>query len=858
MESSEWPGIPGTPHSEVSTQEQQVKALLRVLFQKEDMVELRFCPDKGSTGCYAFSEFFQAAELPAQAEAFNRRNNTYHIYFGIHPRKPGISANTSKEHCKQLDHCRCGKCEMCVVNHLNILPLDFDGCKEDGVYDAIQVLELPAPTILIMSGGGYHAYWKFSRPVNSDEYLGRLQGLYQMARDRGLNTEKGTPPCIDSSCGNLSRLFRLPGFFNIKKEYGSPRQVYVVDQNPGITCDPELLPVFTPKVYKNNFEPGGIAAPHELQEVAQVLNQMDADQGEGDCRYQRWLHVGMGLHAGTAGSDHGFDVWHQWSQNGSKDLYLEEGPERIRNRWNGFSAEGGINLGTIYWYAQEEGIELPNHAARDYGLTLQELHHKHEAEAAQAASLQVKSDQMPYHLLPKTLVDWVEEQAKALGLDPCKIVSTLIGHISGAIGNTRRLTIKEGWSEPPIIWTLLIMRVGGAKSPIYSACQQYVKSRQDQEMKDYANDMHQYELELKQYKEQQSKSIMDSAPELPMAPKRYFTSDFTKEALQKLLAENPRGVMISKDEGSSVFGSFDRYANKGTVSGEIGALCEYWGGDARINTSRKKEGASVYGKAWLTITTTIQSSIFGKIFGGENQALGLCQRFLLYMPRDEVQLTTTHTVSKSTQNAMNKLFDGLYSLQPCIVSSDFDCEEAKKLNYRPVEVSWASPQAFQEFIKQADAMTKRGQYDNDYMRTTASKLKAYIARFALLIQIVKYVEAGNDPGMEAVDLDSLNTSAKMMNWYYDEIKRISLAFQKDEVMEALRKHDKPVRVRTLYRGEKGVKGLRHLKTDEIVSRLEALVELGMVERHYRETNGKGGGRKGGAMYSLRSIEADED
>lgn len=69
--------------------------------------------------------------------------------------------------------------------------------------------------------------------------------------------------------------------------------------------------------------------------------------------YENWIRVGMAIHAGSGGSDEGFETWHNWSLTG--DTY--DSAEDCRYHWGSFGRYGGrgLHLGTLYAAAKEKG-----------------------------------------------------------------------------------------------------------------------------------------------------------------------------------------------------------------------------------------------------------------------------------------------------------------------------------------------------------------------------------------------------------------------------------------------------------------------------------------------------------------------
>lgn len=65
--------------------------------------------------------------------------------------------------------------------------------------------------------------------------------------------------------------------------------------------------------------------------------------------YKQWLHIGMAIHS------EGLDcaLWDEWSRRDPDPGRYDQ--EKILEKWNSFTAGGGIGIGTLFKYAQECG-----------------------------------------------------------------------------------------------------------------------------------------------------------------------------------------------------------------------------------------------------------------------------------------------------------------------------------------------------------------------------------------------------------------------------------------------------------------------------------------------------------------------
>jgi predicted P-loop ATPase len=98
--------------------------------------------------------------------------------------------------------------------------------------DKIEAL-VPAPTVIIFSGGGYQAFWVFPKPISAREHADRIEAI-----------SKAIAKTLDSDAvQNINRLMRLPGTINIPNEKKrargrQPALAEVVSADWGRTWDP--------------------------------------------------------------------------------------------------------------------------------------------------------------------------------------------------------------------------------------------------------------------------------------------------------------------------------------------------------------------------------------------------------------------------------------------------------------------------------------------------------------------------------------------------------------------------------------------------------------------------------------------
>lgn len=160
-------------------------------------LEIRLLPSKRS----AF--FPLPAGIGAAAGLASERSGKEHVFFGVYPR--------SRE----------GARDASAVRQVQLLYADLDAGDFPGGAEEIDAHLsgfTPAPSAVVASGGGRHAYWFLDRALDAAPGDGHRQvqdALWGVAH--GL----GVPPARNT-VHDLARVLRVPGTLNVKPEYPPP------------------------------------------------------------------------------------------------------------------------------------------------------------------------------------------------------------------------------------------------------------------------------------------------------------------------------------------------------------------------------------------------------------------------------------------------------------------------------------------------------------------------------------------------------------------------------------------------------------------------------------------------------------
>ncbi len=124
-------------------------------------------------------------------------DETRHIYASVNPRKGKVGTKSGTPY----------------VFHV-VADLDFKSGYTREARDQ-QLKDFPLrPTMVILSGGGYQAYWGLATPMERDEAT--------------ILMERVSEHFDSDTIKDSSRILRVPGTWNVKPEYDTPRKVELV------------------------------------------------------------------------------------------------------------------------------------------------------------------------------------------------------------------------------------------------------------------------------------------------------------------------------------------------------------------------------------------------------------------------------------------------------------------------------------------------------------------------------------------------------------------------------------------------------------------------------------------------------
>jgi Protein of unknown function (DUF3987) len=174
----------------------------------------------------------------------------------------------------------------------------------------------------------------------------------------------------------------------------------------------------------------------------------------------------------------------------------------------------------------------------------------------------VMTDYVPFPVvsLPDKLREFAIEVAESIGCDVSFAALPALTVAGAAIGNALHVSPKRGHTEPPMVWACTIGDPSTGKSPALKPIEKI--ALRIQTMYDAAHNkvIQEYDAKLNAWKE--TGKDPEAKPTKPIA-KLFHISDITIEQLVTDCSENPRGLMLVRDELAGWFCSHSKYSKNG-------------------------------------------------------------------------------------------------------------------------------------------------------------------------------------------------------------------------------------------------------------------------------------------------------
>ncbi len=379
----------------------------------------------------------------------------------------------------------------------------------------------------------------------------------------------------------------------------------------------------------------------------------------------------------------------------------------------------------------------------------------------------------PIEVFPKSLQHIVQEYSRVTGAPACFLGGAMLAVAGVALGNSAHLTYGN-YSANGVLFLCVIGRRGTGKTHPIDFILRPLKEIDRVMWKTYKE-------ERAIWLEQIKLKPKSKEPE-PAQPPLSTTTDTTPEGLISLHENNPKSLLIHRDELSGLVESFDQYSK----GGEAQKYLQIWNGSP-VSVTRKSSGTTRIDKPHVSIIGGIQPELLPKLAEKSRISDGFLDRFLFCYPSQCIAQPDSMEVVDSI--AWKNCIIAMHTIEPC---KNTETGEQSPIILRLSEKA--------RDVLAANSESLRGMINSsidDFENPSggiAAKLRIYQYRFALILHGIRYgcgmicrfSEVDEESARGAVLLSEyfLNTALKVHSNLSDKVKRSYIVRRVHKLIES--------------------------------------------------------------------------
>jgi hypothetical protein len=435
----------------------------------------------------------------------------------------------------------------------------------------------------------------------------------------------------------------------------------------------------------------------------------------------------------------------------------------------------------------------------------------------------------PVEVFPARVADFARRISQSMGC-PLDFPGLGILVVAGAaIGAARSLQVKGGWHEKPGMYAVIVSRPGTTKTPALRAVMSPIYEEQDRLHENHKAALRTFRHDLEAWKQSQriDREEGASVPKKPAEPpplRHLFASDTTVEELANNLKDNPKGVLLFRDELTAWVRSLDMYKGRGT---DRQFFLSAWSGEM-VKVDRKSQHGQplIIPHPFISVLGGIQPDLLDELEAEGGREDGFIHRVLFSYPAEQqVNGWIEAEISEEDELDWQAVLGRLLNLRP--VKPEGSSERPRRLQFAP-----EGKEAFKGWCNRLAEEMNGADFPRELLGP-CSKLRAYCARFALVIHLLRVEcdEAGSNQDEGQVDAEDVARAIKLCDYFQAHFGAVHVRLQQtsedrqvEDLVGWLRRKGKTVcTVRDICRAN--VCGIR--KASDAQKLLAAAVDQGL-------------------------------
>jgi hypothetical protein len=447
----------------------------------------------------------------------------------------------------------------------------------------------------------------------------------------------------------------------------------------------------------------------------------------------------------------------------------------------------------------------------------------------------------PLDALPTKVKTFLHDGAAALSCPVDYLAVPALALAGAALGASRALEIKRGYSERASLFAVIVGPPGSAKSPALKLVAAPFYAEQGRLVAEYRAARERYD--------EAEGERRGPPPKLTTA----YVSDITTEKLAEVLMDSPRGVVMIRDELSAWIGSMDQYKARGRGADRQFFLSA-WGGDP-VSVLRKNQdrGPVFVAHPFLSVAGGIQPALLTRLRGEHQLADGFLDRLLFSFPEPPPAIGETWVhVPQESADTWAEMLRGLRYLEG-------EIEPDGSQRPRFVRLRQSGRKAWERFTGELAAEMNADSFP-EILKGPWSKLRGYCARLALIVHYLRI--AADEVTDEDVDGEAIDRAALIVRYFAGHARKAYHALDADpKVAEAKRVWEW---IKREQRAEfKQWEAHKDLKSDSRFPTIDSLdAPLAMLRQHHvirvaRQSERSGPGRTPAPTFEVNPLALQE-
>jgi hypothetical protein len=343
----------------------------------------------------------------------------------------------------------------------------------------------------------------------------------------------------------------------------------------------------------------------------------------------------------------------------------------------------------------------------------------------------------PVHVFHRKIAAYWEAAAAALSVPIDYVAVPGLTLLGAAVGRSRAVSVKSSYSAMPCFWSAVLAPPGSLKSPSLNIARAPLMRAEAKWIDQHREAVGIFDVEMDRYNLAMKTWKADCIGEPPAKPRRptlrqATLDDATVEAVGKILNDNPRGVVMVKDELIAFVKALNQYRKGADREFYLSAWA---GAPTKVSRSGKhEEGPLFIPHPFIGITGMMCPDLFAELRGenhrGTANADGFLDRFLLSFPDPPRAVAESYeTIPPEVEAGYVEVFLDLLGMD--LVS---EADSPTSTRHRPffISLSHAGQLAWTEFTGlMAEKMNAMDEFDP--FKGVLSKIRGYGARFSALL-----------------------------------------------------------------------------------------------------------------------------